>query len=497
MRWEMNFKRFFRNCPVFLYCLFLLVAGLMGIFVASSSIPIVVLPITFILIFIYIWTFLRYPKQSLLFFMLFVLLQWLIIENLGGKSTYLGLFVTYSDEGLILLTFLLMILGLTLKRKPFHSCKLEFPLLGITIIGIVGSISAGVPIMVTGSAFIILLKGFLVFYIFAHLSFKEQDTRQYLKILGIVAGVILFLGLVDFIHPVRFREAIGNVGGMGQRFGIPIIKSIFVHPGIFGWFCAFVALFNLALYFTTKKKRFFFLFIAFVFGVIFSTRRKPMAGVVVAALMGMQALPLRRRIKIGLALGTLAVFLGFLFAPQISGLIQKTFQIYIFSPHPMEIARNKLYLTSMEIAKDYFPLGAGLGRYGGDIAARYYSPIYVKYGLDQVYGLGPNGHFLDDTFWPMILGELGIIGFFFYIWVCLRLLVFAWQSQKKFDSPLKKAFALGTFMVFIEGLVESLADPVFVKPPEAYFLFGAMGVLYSIMLGYKKRNFTNENSISQ
>lgn len=493
----MNVKEFLKDSPVFLYFFFLLAAGLMGIFVGYFSITMVILLVAFILVLIYIWTFLRYPKQSLLFFMFFVLLQWLIIENLGGKSTYLGLFVTYSDEGLILLTFLLMILGLTLKRKPFHSCKLEFPLLGITIIGIVGSISAGVPIVVTGSAFIILLKGFLVFYIFAHLSFKEQDIQQYLKILGIVAGVILFLGLVDFVYPVWFREAIGNVGAVGRRFGIPIIKSIFVHPGIFGWFSAFGALFNLALYFTTKKKIFFFLFTAFVFGVIFSMRRRPMAGVVVAALMGMQALPLQRRVKITLALGALAVFLGFLFGPQIIGLVRQGLQIYIFSPNPMKIARNALYLTSMKIAKDYFPLGVGLGRYGGDIAARYYSPIYVKYGLNQIYGLGPNGHFLNDTFWPMILGELGIIGFFFYIWICLRLLVFAWQAQKKLNSSLEKAFALGTFMIFIEGLVESLADPVFVKPPEAYFLFGAMGVLYSLMVGFKKRNVTNENSISQ
>lgn len=493
----MNVKEFLKDSPVFLYFFFLLAAGLMGIFVGSFSITMVILPVAFILVLMYIWAFLRYPKQSLLFFMLFVLLQWLIVEKLGGKSTYLGLFVTYSDEGVILLTFLLMILGLALKRKSFHSCKLGVPLLVITIIGTVGSISAGVPIVIGGSALIILLKGFLLFYIFAHLSFKEQDTRQYLKILGIVAGVILFLGLVDFLDPIWFQKTIGNVGGVDWRFGILSIKSIFTHPGIFGWFCAFVALFNLALYFTTKKKRFFFLFIAFVFGVVFSMRRRPMAGVVVAALIGMQALPLQRRVKTTLALGALAVFLGFLFAPQISGLIRHTFQIYIFSPNPTEVARNSLYLTSTEIAKDYFPLGTGLGRYGGDIAARYYSPIYVKYGLNQVYGLGPNGHFLDDTFWPMILGELGIIGFFFYIWICLRLLVFAWQAQKKLDSPLEKAFALGAFMVFIEGLVESLADPVFVKPPEAYFLFGAMGVLYSIMLGYKKRNFTNENSISQ
>lgn len=438
--------------------------------------------------------FLGYVKQSLLFFMLFVLLQWLIIENLGGKSTYLGRFVTYLDEGIILITFLLVILCLIVARKPFYTCKLQFPLLGVVIIGIIASISASVPVVVTGSALIILLKGFFVFYIFAHLRFREQDIQRYLRVLEIVAGVVLFLGMVDFINPVWFREAIGNKTFVNWRFGIASIQSIFTHPGLFGWFCAFVALFNLALYFTTKKKKFLFLFIAFAFGVIFSMRRKPIVGVLVATLAGMLTLPLYRKLKVTLALVVLVIFLGLLFGPQISGLISEGLQIYVFHPNPTQIARNALYLTSIEIAKDYFPLGVGLGRYGGDIAARYYSPIYKKYALDRVYGLQPSGHFLDDTFWPMILGELGIIGLFFYLWICWRLLIFAWQAQKVLDSPLKKAFAVGVFMVFIEGLVESLADPVFVKGPQAYFLFAAMGILYSLTLGYRRRNFINESS---
>ncbi|OQY41575.1 MAG: hypothetical protein B6240_15025 [Desulfobacteraceae bacterium 4572_87] len=55
------------------------------------------------------------------------------------------------------------------------------------------------------------------------------------------------------------------------------------------------------------------------------------------------------------------------------------------------------------------------------------------------------------------------------------------RAQKTLSSPFSQAFALGTFMVFIEALVESLASPVFVKGPEVYFLFGAMGILFSLV----------------
>ena len=49
-----------------------------------------------------------------------------------------------------------------------------------------------------------------------------------------------------------------------------------------------------------------------------------------------------------------------------------------------DVARNILTSKSMEIAKDYFPLGTGFGTYGSYISGVYYSSLYYKYDLYKI-----------------------------------------------------------------------------------------------------------------
>ena len=55
-------------------------------------------------------------------------------------------------------------------------------------------------------------------------------------------------------------------------------------------------------------------------------------------------------------------------------------------------ARVALYKTSVLVGRDYFPLGAGLGRYGSWLSREHYSPLYVAYDLSDIRGLAcPTG----------------------------------------------------------------------------------------------------------
>ena len=65
---------------------------------------------------------------------------------------------------------------------------------------------------------------------------------------------------------------------------------------------------------------------------------------------------------------------------------------------------------------DFFPLGSGFATYGSAPAKMFYSPLYVKYNFNSVWGLSAGfGEFLTDSFWPMVIGELGVFGSFFYM----------------------------------------------------------------------------------
>ena len=72
----------------------------------------------------------------------------------------------------------------------------------------------------------------------------------------------------------------------------------------------------------------------------------------------------------------------------------------------------------IQLFKEYFPFGTGFGTFGSSTAATHYSSLYYVLGFDKVAGMSPNNpKFLNDTFWPMIFGQLGLVGTIPY--VCL------------------------------------------------------------------------------
>lgn len=78
-------------------------------------------------------------------------------------------------------------------------------------------------------------------------------------------------------------------------------------------------------------------------------------------------------------------------------------------------ARPESYKVAVQIMKDYFPFGSGLGSFATNAAAVYYSPLYKKYDMDKIWGLTPeNPMFLADAFYPT-LAEYGVVGFIFFL----------------------------------------------------------------------------------
>lgn len=82
-----------------------------------------------------------------------------------------------------------------------------------------------------------------------------------------------------------------------------------------------------------------------------------------------------------------------------------------------ELARPMMYKTAPKVIKDYFPFGPGLATYGTFSSAKtYYSPLYYKYHLNQIWGMAANTHgaFNADSFYPC-LAQFGIFGIFFFV----------------------------------------------------------------------------------
>lgn len=428
----------------------------------------------------------------LIAFGVFLLLQGLIAENCR-QWPLLYKCVKYADEVFVLLGLLFVMSSRLIKRQIPQRAGIEWPLSLFLLIGIISSLAAQVPLSIAGVQFFLYIKGFLLLYIFANLPMNEMILRRYTRFFFYVALAILALGVIGFAAPGWFRDITGNTAHIDYRAGIPSVKSLFIHPGLFGWFMSFIALFILAFFFTSGDLRYFFLSIVFSYGAFYSMRRKAILGLMVgAAGFGLFKKLLNKRNILFIALFCLVVIvpnydkINYLYSKMIKNYGADYVKLKERKPYkerkPDKAARNALYFTSLKIAKDYFPLGAGFGRYGSWMSRVHYSPLYDEYGLSEVRGLSREGRdFINDTFWPMVLGETGFIGIALYAAIFVLLIKGLYKQIRNAKHKYVKAFQLGTFMVLIESLVESIAQPVYVAPPIVYFIFGSVGISYSLM----------------
>lgn len=123
-------------------------------------------------------------------------------------------------------------------------------------------------------------------------------------------------------------------------------------------------------------------------------------------------------------------------------------------------ARAQLLRKSFVIAKDHFPVGAGFGTYGSYYSQEYYSPLYYRYGLNNLWGLSEEyGNFICDSFWPMILGQSGYFGLACYIGA-LVMLICKLLEMKRWNKFL---FASGLAAV-LHLLMDSVSGTAFVHP---------------------------------
>ena len=94
------------------------------------------------------------------------------------------------------------------------------------------------------------------------------------------------------------------------------------------------------------------------------------------------------------------------------------FEVYYvsgFQEGAERMARPESYKVAFgQILWDYFPFGSGMGSFGCAAAADFYSPLYYKYKMDDIWGLSPdNPVFLADAFYP-VLAQIGVVGIFFF-----------------------------------------------------------------------------------
>lgn len=142
-------------------------------------------------------------------------------------------------------------------------------------------------------------------------------------------------------------------------------------------------------------------------------------------------------------------------------------------------ARPESFKTARTIIfNDYIPFGSGLASFGTNAAAKYYSPLYYKYGLNDIWGLYPeNPMFVADAFYP-VLAQYGMLGLFFFLWFWLR------RYKTAIFLREFKLYKVAMMMIFAI-LLEAVADTSYLS---------GKGMGYFMLLAMALRNYTTKNN---
>jgi hypothetical protein len=459
-------------------------------------------------------TYLRRPAEALLGMAVLVLFYDTIALRLGNP-------IKAVDE---ITVGLLVLAALPRALRTWRSwiwLPRDATLVAAIGIAVISSLAAGVPIGIWVPALFVVSKAIAFLYVATWTEFREWELRAGMGVVFAIGLAVLGIALIELLTPTLVHRIFGLPQYARSRGQLPVVKSLFVIPALFGWFSAFVALFLYAQFSVTRRWFWLAFAVALSLGPFLSARRR--AILALAAGLGAAFVESVRRLRTPRALfrawwpvAASLVLLVALFMSAIIGLYELTIdrylsgldrQIPVVTPgskppsagegdeNPQ--ARLALYIGSVKVARDYFPLGAGLGRYASWMSRVHYSPLYRKYGLSTIRGLRPNNpRDVTDTFWPQILGEFGIAGLVAYLAFLGSLGYRLFREAGRDDGPLLRVFRLGAGMVFAQAIVESIASSMYHSPPRVYLLYLTVGAVLSVAWRRNERQPAAAESLS-
>ncbi len=202
-------------------------------------------------------------------------------------------------------------------------------------------------------------------------------------------------------------------------------KSLFSHPSILAGVSAAFAIYYLSKWQikVEKDRSNFFKFILVAFLLFASNQRQEIFAFLLVAI-GLYIIKDNQQMakRIFLA-GTISVVLGVVFFMIYEEAFKREIGMwgidtYQRSTHP----RAQLYEGAELLAKTYFPLGSGLGTFGGVGSMKYDLLQYYKLGFAYEWWWNRYEAYLLDTYWPNSIAESGFIGASFLL---LHYLLFA------------------------------------------------------------------------
>jgi len=338
--------------------------------------------------------------------------------------------------------------------------------------GLMSGLAQDVPLSISLSGGYLLMKGPMLGYAAAQLDWRQSDAVMLRKLVIRATVLLLTCATVNFALPDQWAAVFASTGLADYRYSIASLIGPFTHPSFMGQILGLCVVALLAFDLDGNRRTWPLTALASV-AAFLTFRRKTLVSLPLAVLT---VIGIRSRIALmSFAVPLLAVAIAFWWVP-ITGVATTTYRAYFVDS--TAVPRVLMYQGAFELSAEHFPLGAGFGRWGSEIAATHYSPEYVKRGFENYYGLGRSSDenaFATDTFWPVVLGETGYLGLLTYV-LAIVMMIRIFRSGVRSSQPLSRAMGTTGAGWLMLLLWESTAAPVFSGPPLYPWLFVAAGL---------------------
>jgi hypothetical protein len=390
------------------------------------------------------------------------------------------------------------------RIREWWSWPRELALAFVVVIGVASSLVNHVAFFTWGIQLVLLVKAIVIFYVARWTSARTFQIAGAMKVVLGIGLLVMALGVVEVFNPLWFQRTLHLQQFITARGPLFAVKSLFFHPVLYSWFTAFIAIYAWMWYLDSRRRLAWAIAALFSFGPFLGERRRAILALLTALAVGfittIVRLPesWRGTVRRWMPVGATMIVILVLFIPLLLNLWTRTTVGYLDLPTPGTSSsaapvvneegeappqvRIALYNGSVEIAQDYFPLGAGLGRWASWMSREDYSELYYEYqDAYRIHGLRPLRPVnVTDTFWPQIIGELGFLGTAAYLVFLGSVAYGLWRAAGRFRHGVLRVFAFGSLLILAQALIESVASPMFHSPPRAYLLYVALGVATAI-----------------
>lgn len=349
----------------------------------------------------------------------------------------------YLDEFLALSLPCIAFLLLMNKNKKITFYKEEVTALyffGLFLLfGILGNIMHEYnPILLALKSALLTVKGYIIYFSSRVIFQCIRVEKNFFNFISKFLTLAMFIIILSIILNIKFDF----MKIYDYRFGIGSVAAGFSHATELGFFTVtsmIIILFNDRIYKNNNVINLIILVALFI--VIFTGRTKSIVFMIIFIILSL-FMRITKKIRL--------MYFVPLFPIAISIAMPRIRSEFV------DGVRGILYYTSMLIASDHFPFGAGFGTFGSNISRVHYSILYHNYLISGIWGLSPESpEFIVDTYWAMILGENGWLGLIFII-VCLLCIFFTiYRTKLNYRA---KFIAISICMY---SILASLAEPIY------------------------------------